>query len=171
MFFKDWRLLDQSPVGLPFEKEYIYYVHSRAWALKGWLGGTHSWITFWSNQHDKWLVVELTDKETITIQHANLLYVWDNVGYRAHCPIVSDRTPDAKWFGTIPKIHKRVLNTVKYSDIEQACRDYPFKEFDLLTRNCNTFSSYIIDKLNLNIEPPLRSFGFRGNKFWKKKIK
>jgi hypothetical protein len=112
MFFKDWRLLDQSPVGLPFEKEYIYYVHSRAWALTGWLGGTHSWLVFWSSDHNK-------------------------------------------WFGTVPRIHDRALNTVKYSDIENACQDYPFKEFDLLKRNCNTFASYIINKLNLNITPPL----------------
>ena len=81
---------------------------------------------------------------------------------------MSDRVADGKWFSRVPKIHDRVLNTVKYSDIENACRDYPFKEFDLLKRNCNTLASYIINKLNLNIT--LVSIGSRGRKIWKNKI-
>ena len=118
MFFKDWRLLDQSPVGLPFEKEYIYYVHSRAWALKGWLGGTHSWITFWSSKHDQWMVVELTDIETISVQKGRLYWLRDNIGYQEHSPIISNRTPNAKWFGSTPIVVGKCKNTFTSNPLE-----------------------------------------------------
>jgi hypothetical protein len=109
MLFKDWRQLDQSSVGLIFEKQYVYYLHSRAWALKGWAGGTHSWITFWSAQHNKWLVVEFTDKETIEIQHAEILYSWNHVGYLEHSPIISNRINDAKMSITITFLSSELM--------------------------------------------------------------
>lgn len=165
MLFKDWRLLDQSSVGLVFNKDYIYYLHSRAWALKGWLGGTHSWLTFWSSEYNKQLVVELTDPETISVQHANIVYNWPNIEYTDHSPTISDRVADAKWFGTTPVIVDFVPNTLKFSEIEQACIDYPIREFKLLNQNCNTFLSYLIFKLDLKMKRPLRSVGFKN---WRK---
>jgi hypothetical protein len=160
--FKDWRLLDQSSIGLKFDKNYIYYVHSRAWALKGWLGGTHSWFVFYND--NKWLVLELTDRETIEVQNANILYAWDN---QEHSPTISDRIPDAKWFGSSPVIVGSALNDLTYRNVVDICRNYPIKEFKLLTHNCNTFVSYIIYKLGLDIKRPLRSIGFKNKEFWK----
>jgi hypothetical protein len=162
--FKDWRLLDQSSVGLSLHKDYMYYIHSRAWALKGWLGGTHSWFVFCDN--DQWLVLELTDRETIEVQNANILYAWDNVGYQEHTPTLSNRIPDAKWFGSTPVIVGKSLNKTTRLEIIQICNNYPIKEFKLITHNCNTFLSYVVYKLGLDIKRPLRSIGFKTTTFW-----
>ena len=165
MFFKDWRVLDQSPTKLTFEKEYVYYVHSRAWALKGWLGGTHSWITFWSQEHNQWLVLELTDKETLDIQNANILYCRDNLKYQERSPTISDRIPNAKWFGSTPSIVGKTHNVYQYQDFVNVCKQYPVTEFKLLTQNCNTFISYVLKILKLDINRPFRSVGFKN--YWK----
>jgi len=167
MLFKDWKLLDQSSAGLSFEKEYSYYIHSRAWALKGWLGGTHAWIVFWSIDHNRWLVVELTDHETIGVQNANVLYSQEAVGFQERCPMISDRTPDAKWFGSTPTVVGKSCATFSFDELIAACKAYPFKEFKLISCNCITFVSYLIVKLNLNISRPIRSYGFKDHKFWK----
>jgi len=161
MLFKDWRLLDQTSVSLPLDKEYVYYIHAQAWAMKGYLGGTHSWITFWSGKHNKWLVAEKTDIETVEVQNANVLWIRDGMGYCDKGPIISDRIPDAKWFGAIPRIVGKSKSTFKYEDIVQACEEYPIAEFKLLTQNCNTFSSYIVSTLNLDIKKPLLAYGYR----------
>jgi hypothetical protein len=168
MFFKDWRQLDQSPVGIDFNKEYTYYVHARAWALKGWLGGTHSWIVFWSDVHNKWLVLEYTDKETIEVQQANIIYAWTNVSYQEHTPTISDRIPDAKWFGAKPIVVGYVKQKIDFDQLVNICDHYPIKNFNLYNRNCNTFTSYIINYFNLNIKRPWRSVGFKTKAFWHK---
>lgn len=161
MLFKDWRLLDQTPVGLVFDKKNIYYLHSRAWALKGWLGGTHSWLTFWSKEHGKQLVVELTDPETISVQKANIIYNWSETKFQEHSPTISDRIADAKWFGSTPVVVDVADNTLSFLQIQQACAEYPNKEFRLVDQNCNTFLSYLIYKLDLKMKRPLRSIGFK----------
>jgi len=166
MLFKDWRLLDQSPVDLGFEKEYVYYVHARAWALKGWFGGTHSWTVFWSTEHSEWLVIELTDIETISVQQAKILWIKDNVDYQEHSPVISNRIPNAKWFGATPLIVGQCKNTFTYNDFAEVCKQYPIKNFKLLDQNCNTFTSFLIAKLNLKINRPLRSVGFKNKKYW-----
>jgi hypothetical protein len=166
MLFKDWRLLDQSSVGLVFDKKYFYYVHSRAWALKGWLGGTHSWFVFWSVEYDRWLVLELTDRETIDVQTATPLYMWI-VKYTDHTPTISNRVPDAKWFGSTPIVVGKTLNNLTYQEIVDVCNSYPIKEFKLITHNCNTFASYVLYKLHLTIKRPLRSIGFKDTTWWK----
>ena len=121
MLFKDWRLLDQSSIGLSLEKDYAYYIHSRAWALKGWVGGTHSWITFWCNKNNKWLVVELTDKETIDVQYAKILFIRENIAYEEKTPIISDRIPDARWFGSDPIIVSKFRNEFTIEDFIKVC--------------------------------------------------
>ena len=125
--FTDWRLLDQSPVDLTLDKRYVYYIHARAWALKGWLGGTHSYTTFWSEKHNEWLVIELSDKETLDVQNATVYYIWDDVAYSQHSPIISNRNPAAKWFGATPIIVGRSKNEYAYDDFEQLAKEYPLK--------------------------------------------
>lgn len=165
LFFKNWRFLDQSKVNLPFEKEYVYYVHARAWALKGYLGGTHSWTVFWSTEHDQWLVVELSDIETIDVQQGTILWMRNDIGYQDRGPIISNRAPNAKWFGATPIIVGKSKNTFIYDDFVKVCDQYPIQNFKLLNFNCNTFTSFLSAKLNLNIRRPLRSIGY---KKWKK---
>jgi hypothetical protein len=166
MLFKDWRLLDQSPVDLNLNRDYVYCIHSRAWALKGWLGGTHSWTTFWSEEHQQWLVIELSDKETINVQQASLYWIREDVEYQEHSPIISNRCPTAKWFGTIPIILGKHRNTFTYSDFVNVCKSYPIKKFKLLNQNCNTFTSFLIARLNLDIKRPVRSIGSRNKRYW-----
>jgi hypothetical protein len=163
--FKDWKLLDTSSADLNLDKSYFYYLHARAWALKGWLGGTHSWFAFWSKEKNSWLVLELTDLETLDVQKAKPLYI-NKVAYTEHSPVISNRTPDAMWFDARPKILGNVLNNFKYKEIEQVCKDYQMQDFDLLSANCNTFASYVIYKLDLGFSKPLRSYGFKNNKHW-----
>jgi hypothetical protein len=168
MFFKDWRLLDQSPVDLLIEKEYVYYIHSRAWALKGLLGGTHSWIAFWSSEHNEWLVIELSDQETVEVQKGNIYWIRDSASYQEHSPIISNRIPNAKWFGTTPAIVGKCKNNISYKEFINVCKTYPIQNFRLIDQNCNTFTSFLISELQLNIRQPLQSIGFRSNRYWKK---
>ena len=166
MLFKDWRYQDQSSINYSFDKEYVYYVHARAWALKGWLGGTHSWTVFWSSEHSQWVVVEISDKETLTVQQAEILWIQPYAGFFDRVPVISTRVPDAKWFGARPIIVGRSCKTFDYQDIVSACEEYPIKKFRIITDNCNTFTSYLIHRFNLKIERPLRSVGFRNKKYW-----
>lgn len=164
--FRDWRELDQTLVNLNFKKGYIYYVHSRAWALKGWCGGTHAWITMWSEEYSKWIVVELTDRETITVQQGSLIWVNDNMLLQEYGPIISDRINNAKWFGSTPSIVGKAAATVSLADLVDICQSYPLTGFNLVTRNCNTFISYVIYRLKLNIRRPMRSVGFKSKRYW-----
>lgn len=170
MVFGDWRTRDQTPISMKFARSYIYYLHSRAWAAKGYLGGTHSWFVFWSTEHGRWLVVELTDMETIDVQNAKLIFVRDSVGYYERTPIISDRIPDSRWFGSNPKIIGCTKSSLGFDDIKQACINYPIKDFNVLTRNCNTFSSYMIHACKLPFRRPFRSIGFRDSFFWQTEV-
>ena len=149
MFFKDWRLCDISSVELNLDKQNIYYIHARAWAFKGLIGGTHSWFTFWSNKLNKWVVVENTDAETLYIQNGEIIHT--NIsGWLEKGPFISGRDPTQKWFGADPVIVGQVTNPgLDVSDFSKACDEYPIKEFKLLTQNCNTLSSYLILNFNL----------------------
>jgi len=170
MIFGDWKTHDQTPVPLELHKGCMHYLHSRAWSVKGYLGGTHSWFVFWSEMHDKHLVDELTDMETIYVQRANAIFVKKDVGYIERTPVISDRAPNSRWFGSIPVIVGKTEMSMTYHDIEQACIDYPITQFNLLNRNCNTFSSYLIHRFGLKIRRPLRSIGFKGKKFWNRMV-
>lgn len=166
MLFKDWRLLDTTSVHLSFDLRYVYYVHSRAWALKGWLGGTHSWLVFWSKEKSKWLTMELTTKETLDFQETRNIYYIRDVSPTLHSPVISDRCPDGKWFGSTPTIVGQCFNEFSLKDFEKVCKKYPFDDFNLFSKNCNTFTSYVNYSLGLNLTRPIRSFGARDDKYW-----
>lgn len=168
-FFKDWRVLDQSLVPMDLDTTKIYYMHARAWALKGYLGGTHSWTTFYSNKHKYWLVLELTDPETLAVQNAEIVAQgWPTPDPTMHAPFLTKRPCNAKWFGADPVIVASCEMTASLKDVIALLPQYPFKEFVLTKRNCNTFTSYIINKLGLDMHRPLRSFGFRNKNWWEK---
>jgi len=168
MFFKDWRVCDISSTNLELDTAFIYFIHARAWALKGWLGGTHSWLALWSKKLSKWIVVENTDAETIHLQGANILHSVPT-GWIEKGPFISDRDPTQKWFGSNPKIIKWQINKLDIDDFIDACNNYPITKFKLLTQNCNTFSSFLILYFNLiYLKRPLRSVGFRSAAWWRK---
>lgn len=168
MIFKDWRICDQSLVPLELDKSRFYYLQAQAWHLKGYLGGTHSYSTFWSNQHESWLVVELTDYETVSYQGGEIEYTTaDEDEPTKHAPFIHTRPYNAKWFGHSPYIVDSCDLTVNYQDVRQACDEYPIQDFVLLSQNCNTFTSYLIWRFGLPLRRPFRSFGFKSGYWWR----
>lgn len=161
--FTDWKLLPRDSVGLELDVTRLYYLHARAWHLKGYIGGTHSWITFYSDQHRNWLVIELTDRETLDVQDCNILY--SGTDTLEHAPFITDRVKDGRWFGAAPRVVDS-CQTIEFERLKTACQEYPIDKFFLATRNCNTFTSYLIWKLALDLARPLRSIGFRNKKWW-----
>lgn len=167
MIFKDWRLCDQSLVPLELDKTRFYYIQAQAWAMKGYLGGTHSYSTFWSNQHSQWLVVELTDQETVEYQNCDVLFKGVVTKDKTiHAPFITNRAYNARWFGHAPSVVDSCPLTVEYDDIVSICSRYPIEEFVLYKRNCNTFTSYLLWQLNLPLRRPIRSIGFRSPQWW-----
>ena len=146
---------------LELDTNKFYYLQAQAWHLKGYLGGTHSYCTFFNN--GKWAVVELTDIETLEVQQADILY--HGTTGSEHAPFISYRPYNAKWFGHAPYIVDSCPAPI-YSDILFEAKNYPIKDFKILTQNCNTFTSYLINQLNLPLKRPLRSVGFRNRKWW-----
>ena len=164
--FKDWRICSQDLKHMPLDPSRFYYIQAQAWALKGYAGGTHSWCTFYES--NKWLVIELTDRETLSIQKANIIYDGPAIHDQDHAPFITDRPYNAQWFGHDPFIVDSCPMTVSYSDILYCAKQYPIRDFVLINQNCNTFTSYLIWKLNLNLHRPLRSIGFKNKKWWQK---
>lgn len=164
MIFKDWRECSQEPIELDLDPSYMYYLQAQAWHLKGYLGGTHSYCTFF---HEKeWLVVEMTDAETLEVQNADIRY--QGTICSDHAPFISNRLYNAQWFGNKPYVVDK-CPAVPYDKILQAVKEYPIKEFNILHQNCNTFTSYLIASMDLNLKRPFRSVGFRNKKWWKEK--
>lgn len=164
--FKDWRQCSQNLVPLQLDKNQLYYIHARAWHIKGYLGGTHSWTTFYDSYYKEWLVVEYTNRETLAYQNANIIYDGNSTDDDTkHAPYVSDRACNAQWFGGDPKIVDH-CPTLELNAILIACKSFPYNGFNLLTMNCNTFTSYLHYKLNLNLKQPLRSVGYRKKEKW-----
>ena len=164
----DWRLASQESVELNLSTEYMYHIHSVSCGVKGLIGGTHSYLTFFSRQHDKWLVVEVTDLETLEIQNASVLYCKkDRPGYQEKTVYISDRKNDARWFGHKPSIVDKASTVPKLYDIIVACDAYIHDDFDLIKKNCNTLVSYLIYYFNLDMHRPIRSIGYVKKLKWK----
>ena len=163
MFFKDWRVCSQEVhTSIVLDPTQFYYLQAQAWHLKGYLGGTHSYCAFYDKE---WLVVELTDLETVAVQQAGIIYKGTD-GYE-HAPFITNRPYNARWFGHTPYIVDS-CSAVESSLIFEAVKNYPNKKFNVLHYNCNTFTSYLIATLGLNLKRPLRSVGFRNKSQWAK---
>lgn len=161
--FKDWRECSQDLVeSLNLDPTRFYYLQAQAWHLKGYLGGTHSYCTFHHN--NQWLVIELTDRETLEVQGAEIIYA--GTDSEEHAPFITTRPYNAQWFGHDPYIVDS-CDAVSFDSILQAANEYPIDTFKLLHQNCNTFTSYLIAKLDLKLKRPIRSVGFKNKKTWK----
>ncbi len=151
---------------MELEKSFIYYIQARAWHLKGYLGGTHSYTTFFSPAHDSWCVVEYTERETLAYQDGKILYDGNTtVDDREHAPYISTRSYNAQWFGADPYIVDFALAPT-YEEVLESCKQYPLKGFKLLDVNCNTFTSYLHWNLGLHLDRPWRSVGYRNKDWW-----
>lgn len=164
--FKDWRHCSQDLVHLNLKKDRFYYIQAQAWHLKGYLLGTHSYSVMWNNLYNKFLVIELTDVETLRHQKCNILYLGKETSDKSkHIVGISDRPYNAQWFGNNPYIVDSDI-AVDYKDIYSAVMQYPINKFKLLTQNCNTFTSYLHWKLELDIKRPIRSVGYKNKSWW-----
>jgi hypothetical protein len=163
--FKNWRQCSQDIVPLDVDKSRMYYVQAQAWHLKGYLGGAHSWLTLWSEENQSWIVIELSDEETMSYQDGKVLYSENST---SHTPFMSTRSYNAQWFGHNPYIVDNCIANVPINRIVEAMKEYPIKEFNILNRNCNTFTSYMIWKLNLRLRRPFKSIGFKNVMWWQK---
>ena len=168
MMFNDWRQASQKPVELDLDTRYIYHVQSVSCGIKGLFGGTHGYLTFFSRPRNKWLVVEVTDLETLEIQNATVLYCKkENPGHQEKTVYISDRKHDARWFGHRPAVVDRDLCVPDLYDIIVACDAYIHDDFDLIKKNCNTLVSFLIYHFNLDMYRPIRSIGYVKKLKWK----
>jgi len=163
----DWRGLNCASPGLDLDPDCVYYWHSRAHGLKGILGGTHGHISFYDG---RWYTVEITDEETLEYQDCEIVHRTTDQ-YQVRAAFISTRRPDQYWFGNKTTAVSECYSRLKIADVIEACDQYPYKSFDMIFRNCNTFVSFLIFYLNLNLERPLVSVGYRSQNFWMQNYK
>ena len=164
--FKDWRECTQDLKPLDLNKSQLYYIQARAWNNKGWIGGTHSYTTFFSEEHKSWMVAEYTERETLSYQNGVTVYDGNLTSDDTkHAPYISTRSYNAQWFGANPYIVDTCLAPT-YKEVQQACVEFPYSEFNILNLNCNTFTSYLHWKLGLPLRRPLRSVGYKNKDWW-----
>lgn len=169
--FKDWRECSQDLIELNLDESKLYYIQARAWNIKGYLGGTHSWTTFYSTQHRSWLVIEYTERETLSYQGGTILYDGNPTpDDTTHGAYISTRVPNAQWFGANPYIVDS-CSAPSYAEVLKACETIPYTGFRLLDQNCNTFTSYLHWKLGLHMNRPLRSVGYKNKDWWQSRYK
>lgn len=165
-FFKDWRECSQELVPLNLDTSRLYYIQAKAWHFKGYIGGTHSWTTFFSPIHSGWLVAEYTERETLSYQDGKIIYDGNStLDDTKHAPYITSRSYNAEWFGGKPYIVDS-CQKISYNEVLKACEEFPYNEFRLLDLNCNTFTSYLHWKLGLHLKRPIRSVGYKNKDWW-----
>jgi hypothetical protein len=169
--FKDWRECSQDLKELGLDSSRLYYIQARAWNLKGYLGGTHSWTTFYSQQHKSWLVIEYTERETLGYQDGTIIHDGNPTSDDTkHGAYITTRAPNAQWFGADPYIVDS-CPAPSYEEVLKACETIPYDGFRLLDLNCNTFTSYLHWRLGLHLRRPLRSVGYKNKDWWQSRYK
>lgn len=164
--FKDWRECSQNIIAMNLNISKVYYMQARAWHLKGYLGGTHSYTTFYSHQHKCWMVVEYSDRETLSYQGGKIIYDGNNtLNDSKRAVYITTRPFNIEWFGAAPYIVD-YCDSPDYGKVLSACQQYPYDDFRIIDLNCNTFTSYLHWKIDLNLKRPLRSIGYRSKKWW-----
>lgn len=124
----------------------IHLLSARAFGLKGYIGGQHSWVAqvgLDGQQH----VFELTDAETLSVQGATTCSSFTEPSFLAPFYKViyaSDRAAGQRWFGAKPTVWKSWRPELSYLDVVELVTEYPHHgEFHVLGKNCNTFSSWL----------------------------
>ena len=160
--FGDWRGLSCRSAGLELDISKVYYWHGKAHGLKGLLGGTHGHLSFFD---DRWFTVEITDEETLEYQDCEIIYRNTNE-YQKRGVFISTRQPDQLWFGNKVTIVDNCYQNLRLLTVIDACDRYPQWEFDMVRRNCNTFVSFMIYWLGLDLKKPFISVGFKSLAYW-----
>lgn len=158
--FSDWRDADISKTNVlkHIKLPATCFLSANAWGLKGKLpGGKHSWIAEYNGY--TWKTFEITDRETIEIQQANILFC-ERDNYTERQLIVSDRDPSTLWFGNQPRLD----GIFNWKGIEEY---YPLNtNINLAFNNCNTYLSYIAWRYHFKLKLPY--IGFKDKSFWEK---
>lgn len=162
--FKHWKECSQDLVPMDLQYYGVYIISAQAWHLKGYLGGKHTWLAF---KDKEWLVTELTTRDTLHTQDALILYDGAPINDdEAHAPFISMRDPNRQWFGHDPEVTWIYPYIIDSDKIIQACKEYPFaNEFNLLSKNCNTFISYLVWKLGIDMRGK-KNFGYKSERWW-----
>jgi len=161
--FGDWRGLSTASAGMTLDPRRVYYWHSRTHGFKGLIGGTHGHISFYDG---RWLTVEITDQETLEYQDCEIVHRTTSE-YQTRGAFISTRRPDQQWFGNTTRVVSSCYDALTVEQVSRVCDNYPFKEFDLVTRNCNTLVSYLIYNLDLALSRPWISIGYKSRNYWK----
>jgi hypothetical protein len=133
-----WRTASSEPVGLApdpvSERAALVQVYAaRAWGWRGWFG-VHTWVA-----------VKPTD--------ADAYKVYEVIGWRLRSGrsvvAVSERHPDARWYGSVPELIavKRGAGVDAIIErIEKAAADYPYPDSYAAWPgpNSNTFTAWLL---------------------------
>lgn len=134
----DWRTASSEPAGLApdptVQREALVQVYAaRTWGWRGWFG-VHTWIAVKPTNADAYRVYEV-------------------IGWRLRSNrsvvAVSDRPPDARWYGSFPEViaEKRGPGVdAVIARIEQAAASYPYAERYTMWPgpNSNTFTAWVL---------------------------
>lgn len=150
----DWRTASREPVGLAPDPastpEAVIQVYgARTWGWKG-IFGVHTWVATKPTRAKDWTVYEV-------------------VGWRLRWAdsvvVISDRAPDARWYGSAPELYadKRGPGVDELiARIKKAAHDYPYAdEYTLWPGpNSNTFTAWLTRAVpELGVDLPATAIG------------
>jgi hypothetical protein len=150
----DWRTASHEPVGLAPDpattREAVIQVYgARTWGWKGAIG-VHTWVATKPTNAKEWTVYEV-------------------IGWRLRWSdsvvVVSDRAPDARWYGSVPELYadKRGEDVdALIARIDKAARAYPYAdEYTLWPGpNSNTFTAWLTRSVpELGVDLPATAIG------------
>jgi len=150
----DWRTASQAPVGLApnpaTTPEAVIQVYgARVWGAKG-IFGVHTWVA-----------VKPTNAKHYT--------VYEVIGWRLRWSdsvvVVSDRDPDARWYGNAPELYAEKRGEGvddMIARIDKAAHSYPFaNEYGLWPGpNSNTFTAWLTRSVpELGVDLPGTAIG------------
>ena len=150
----DWRTASHAPVGLApapaSTPEAVIQVYgARVWGMKGLLG-VHTWVAVKPTKAKHWTVYEV-------------------IGWRLRwsdsAVVVSEREPDARWFGNAPELYaeKRGEGVDEMiARIDKAARSYPYGgEYSVWPGpNSNTFTAWLTRSVpELGVDLPATAIG------------
>jgi len=150
----DWRTASHAPVGLApapaSTPEAVIQVYgARVWGMKGLLG-VHTWVAVKPTKAKHWTVYEV-------------------IGWRLRwsdsAVVVSEREPDARWFGNAPELYaeKRGEGVDEMIErIDKAARSYPYGgEYSVWPGpNSNTFTAWLTRSVpELGVDLPATAIG------------
>ncbi len=158
---QDWRTASDEPAGLAPDPattlEAVVQVYAaRTWGWKGSFG-VHTWVA-------------------VKPREAKTYRVYEVIGWRLRrsdtALVVSERAPDAHWFGSAPEVlaEKRGAEAeALIPKIEEAVRAYPYaKEYSAWPGpNSNTFTAWVsraVPELKVDLPPTAIGKDFLGER-------